>query len=478
MTFALGALVLSASMGALSYFTTRHFLVGERESTAVHDAVVNAIFVSQNLAAQTTDIVQILTTADKITPNSNSHSLLEERGSVWYERTFSVTQNEIPASLRSLVLSRGTPGSQTYTFDGRTQIAVGIPIKSVQGAYFEIFDVSQLGHTLRVLALALFGAGVVTTVLGAALGRWASGRSLRPLAGVSRAAVAISGGDLGTRLVSAAGDPDLAALTSSFNRMVDQLQERIEREARFTSDVSHELRSPLTTLAASLEVLEAQAGSLSATGRRALELLSADVRRFQRMVGDLLEISRSDSGAAEVSLEEVDPGELVRHAVAAAQRSLPPGAPAPPVVEVDPAVAGTHLWVDKRRFERVMSNLLENASLYGGGATAVRVTPGRIDGGDGRSVLVSVEDAGPGLAPGERTKVFERFYRGHTAFQRGAGTGTGLGLALVAEHVRLHGGHVWAEESESGGAKFTIELPGQLAETDDDHELAQGGAAP
>jgi signal transduction histidine kinase len=461
-------------MGALSYFTTRHFLVGERESTAVHDAVVNAIYVSQNIAAQTTDIVQILTTADKITPNSNSHSLLEERGSIWYERTFGVTQSEIPASLRSLVLRRGSPGSQTYTFDGRTQIAVGIPIKSVQGAYFEIFDVSELGHTLRVLALALFGAGAVTTVLGAVLGRWASGRSLRPLTGVSRAAVAISGGDLGTRLVSAAGDPDLAALTSSFNRMVDQLQERIEREARFTSDVSHELRSPLTTLAASLEVLEAQASSLSTTGRRALELLSADVRRFQRMVGDLLEISRSDSGAAEVSLEEVDPGELVRQAVAAAQRSLPPDVPAPNV-EVDPAVAGTHLWVDKRRFERVISNLLENASLYGGGATLVRVAPGQVAGGDGRSVLVSVEDAGPGLAPAERTKVFERFYRGHTAFQRGAGTGTGLGLALVAEHVRLHGGHVWAEESESGGARFTIELPGHLAETDDEHELSHGG---
>ena len=477
MTFALGALVLSASMGALSYFTTRHFLVGERESTAVHDAVVNAIFVSQNLAAQTTDIVQILTTADKITPNSNSHSLLEERGSVWYERTFSVTQNEIPASLRSLVLSRGTPGSQTYTFDGRTQIAVGIPIKSVQGAYFEIFDVSQLGHTLRVLALALFGAGVVTTVLGAVLGRWASGRSLRPLAGVSRAAVAISGGDLGTRLVSAAGDPDLAALTSSFNRMVDQLQERIEREARFTSDVSHELRSPLTTLAASLEVLEAQGGSLSATGRRALELLSADVRRFQRMVGDLLEISRSDSGAAEVSLEEVDPGELVQQAVAAAQRALRPDDPAPPV-EVDPGVAGTHLWVDKRRFERVISNLLENASLYGGGATAVHVAQGRGDDRGGRSVFVSVEDAGPGLAPAERTKVFERFYRGRTAFQRGAGTGTGLGLALVAEHVRLHGGHVWVEDSDSGGARFTIELPAQLAEIDEDHDLTHDGGMP
>jgi two-component system, OmpR family, sensor histidine kinase MtrB len=468
--FALGALVLSLGIGAASYFTTRHFLIGERESTIIEDTLDNATYVTQHVAATAT-IVQTLTTANKVTPQHYSHSFLEERGT-WYEATFRVTWDTIPDSLRSMVIRFDTEASQVYTLNGKPQMAVGVPIKTLRGAYFETFDIADLSHTLSVVALALFVAGVVATALGAALGRWASGRSLRPLTGVSRAAVAIAGGELGTRLDSAE-DRDLAALTSSFNRMVDQLQERIEREARFTSDVSHELRSPLTTLAASVGVLETQGDSLTPPARRALELLSADVHRFQRMVGDLLEISRSDSGSAEVSLEEVEPGELVRRAVAAAHRSLPIGTPPPPV-EVDPEVFGTHLWVDKRRFERVMSNLLENASLYGGGATAVRVAPG--SGSHPRSVRVSVEDAGPGLPPTERTKVFERFYRGNTAFQRGAGTGTGLGLALVAEHVRLHGGKVWAEEAEGGGARFTIELPGQPAETDDSEPTGGNGA--
>ena len=386
--FALGALVLSGSMGAISYFTTRHFLVGDREHTVVHAAFLNADYVSQHVAIGTTHAATGSTidqTLATVTPHS--HSLLEERGTVWYKGTVRVTQYAVPSSLRSMVIGAGTAASQTYILSGKPEIAVGVPIKSLHGAYFEIFSIGDLSHTLRVLALALVAAGAVTTVLGAALGRWASGRSLRPLTGVSRAAVSIAGGELGTRLVSTAGDPDLAALTSSFNQMVDQLQERIEREARFTSDVSHELRSPLTTLAASLGVLEAQADSLTASGRRALELLSADVRRFQRMVGDLLEISRSDSGSADVSLEEVDPGELVLRAVAAAYRALPIDTP-PPVVEVDPQVNGTRLWVDKRRFERVISNLLENASLYGGGATAVRVAPGGGSGGCARSVRV------------------------------------------------------------------------------------------
>lgn len=485
--FGLGALLLSVGLGCLSFFTIRHVLVGERESAALHQAYTNA----QNVRTYVqggAPIDQILSTADSGTTGSHSHSVLDLHGK-WYARTLSVARSAIPASLQIVVRS-GTAGTQTYVSNGDPEIAVGVPIPAIGAAYYEVFDLTDLAHTLRVLALALFGAGLVTTVFGAVLGRWASGRSLRPLTGVSKAAVAIAGGQLDTRLAETSGDPDLAGLTGSFNRMVDQLQERIEREVRFTSDVSHELRSPLTTLAASVAVIEARAEELTPSGRRALELLSADLRRFQRMVGDLLEMSRSDTGSADVPLEEVDPAELVRHAVAAALRSLPPvlpGAaresPAGPgagggagglEVQVSPEVAGTRLSVDKRRFERVMTNLLENAAIYGGGATVVRVDAGPPVNGHPRSVRVSIEDAGPGLPPAERSRVFERFYRGQAAFRRGAGTGTGLGLALVAEHVRLHGGKVWAEEAEGGGARFTVELPADLAEPEGEGDDAAG----
>ena len=472
-TFALGALLLSGAMGYLSYVTTRHFLVAERESASLHLAFESASFVRTKVP-YTDDLTSVLSSATAGT--AGAYSLLELRSSVhspsrWSVGNLSVGPKWLPRGLRARVDS-GPPwvaATQTYVYKSRTEIAVGVPIPAIHGVYYEIFDISDLSHILRVLALALFGAGLVTTVLGAALGRWASGRSLRPLASVSKAAVAVAGGQLDTRLAEATGDPDLAGLTRSFNRMVDQLQERIEREARFTSDVSHELRSPLTTLAASLEVLESQADDLTPSGKRALELLAADLRRFQRMVGDLLEISRSDTGSADLSLEEVDPGELVRRAVAAARRSLPAVAAEPPVT-VAPGVAGTRMTVDKRRFERVIANLLENAALYGGGATAVRVEPGPPAAGHPCSVWVSVEDAGPGLAPSERSRVFERFYRGHAAFRRGAGTGTGLGLALVAEHVRLHGGRVWVDEAAAGGARFTIELPAELADEPDERD--------
>jgi two-component system sensor histidine kinase MtrB len=245
-------------------------------------------------------------------------------------------------------------------------------------------------------------------------------------------------------------------LTQSFNTMVDQLQDRIERDARFTSDVSHELRSPLTTISNTLNVLEAHANELTPRAQQALLLLGADVRRFERMVAELLEMARSDTGSADTSLEEVEAGELVRRAVAASTRILPPDVE-PPEVWVDPLLDDVTLSVDKRRFERVMANLLENAAMHAGGATQVLAEPGP-DRRGRPTMIVAVEDHGPGIPLSERRRVFERFYRGQAAGRRGASTGTGLGLALVAEHVRLLGGLVGVEEAPGGGARFTIEL--------------------
>jgi signal transduction histidine kinase len=212
--------------------------------------------------------------------------------------------------------------------------------------------------------------------------------------------------------------------------------------------VSHELRSPLTTLSTSLDVIRSRRDELPPRSQAALDLLDADVRRFRRMVEDLLEISRFDAGVAELEVEAVDLRELVRHTIAA----QPEGEHVPVTVDGsggEPVVLG-----DKRRLERVVANLVENAAAYGGGATGVAVE--RHDG----KVRVVVEDAGGGVPPLERTKVFERFFRGSASGRRGTGGGSGLGLALVAEHVHLHGGDVWVEDGPGGvGARFVVELP-------------------
>jgi signal transduction histidine kinase len=452
--FGLGALVLSTLMGGLSYFTTRHFLLAERETAAQRQAFANAVLVRSFLQSGNTKYADQLASIDA---GTGAHSVLYHQGQA-YSASLSVNASSIPVQLRDEVLG-GAAATQTYRTSkaGTPEIVVGVPIPSVQAAYFEVFDLSDLDHTLQVLGVTLFVAGIVTTLLGIALGRFASARSLRPLADVSRAASAIAQGELDTRLEADAPDPDLEGLTKSFNAMVDQLQERIEREARFNSDVSHELRSPLTTLAASLEVLETDRDRLPERSQRALQLLSDDLRRFQRMVADLLEMSRADAGSADVVLEEVNVSELVQRSVEASARSMDGhGEEPPPEVQVDPSVRTWHVGADKRRFERVMANLMENAENYGGGVIAIAVRPVN---GDGERVEVTVDDAGPGISPEERARVFERFYRGSASGRRGAGMGTGLGLSLVAEHVRAMHGDVRVETAPSGGARFVVTLP-------------------
>ncbi len=497
--FGLAALVLSVSMGGLSYFTTRHFLLAERESAAQNQAFANALVVRTDLAGGTKTYPSLLSSLDS---TSGSNSILVLNSQTYYPSSplpVSVRESSLPAELKDVVRAGGA-ATQTYISRGhghQPQIVVGVPIPSVNAIYFEVFSLADLAHTLRVIGLTLVVTGFVTTLLGLTLGRFASRRALRPLSAVSRAAVAIAGGRLDTRLEAEAADPDLVGLTSSFNTMVDQLQARIQREARFNSDVSHELRSPLTTLSASLEVLETDCDELPPRAQRALQLLGDDLRRFQRMVVDLLEMSRADAGSADVFLEEVNVSELVERAVEAGVRSLGETGSTPEIV-IGPDVESVHVGVDKRRFERVMANLLENAANYGGGATVISVTtvgsdgvPGapangavgregdedrgeRGDRGERRNkaekagheqngthaaVEIAVEDAGPGISAVERTKVFDRFYRGSAAGRRGAGSGTGLGLALVAEHVRLMNGETWVESSPTGGARFVISLP-------------------
>ena len=459
LTFALAAFGLSALMAGITYYTARTTFLNERQAAEQRQAFANAALVQNALRSPATQVNQLIESVDTL-PGSRS---VLRTGGQWYATSISVSQRAIPLAERVLVLS-GNPATQRFTLAGTPQQVIGVPLPAVHAAYFEVFSLDELARTLRALAIALAGAALVTTVAGAAVGRWASSRALRPLAGLTDAAVAIAGGQLDTR-VSTGDDPDLDELASAFNRMTTNLQGRIEREARFTSDVSHELRSPLTTLTATVSVLEGHRSELAPRAQRALDLLDGDLRRFTRMVDDLLEISRFDAGSAELSLDEVDPGELVRRAVAAGG---PVGAdglrgPVSFTVEVGPGVDGLRLAVDKRRFERVMANLTENAAVYAGGVTRVRVErqPGPVGGvlPPAESIRVIVEDRGPGVPESERAHLFERFYRGGRAGQRASGHGTGLGLSLVAEHIRLHGGRVWSEDGQGGGTRFVVELP-------------------
>jgi two-component system sensor histidine kinase MtrB len=438
--FALGGLFISAALALVMYEAAERYLLRQRERTATRQAYLDARVLRDALRSEETDPNEAL--ADLQLPASSSVVLAYE--GQWYGTSVALSQDNLPDGLRELV-DAGEPARQRVAVRGRPELIVGVPIPEVDAGYFEAFSLADLESNLGVIRTTVLLGAAATTLATALLGFWVGRRTLRPVHEVSVAAATIAAGDLSTRL-DAGGDPDLEPLAESFNAMVDALQERTQRDARFVSDVSHELRSPLTTLATAASVLERRRAELPERARVSLDLLVAEIERFQRVVEELLELSRAEAGSDALDLQPVRLSDLVMHTVTRNDG-------APPVIEIEPDVAATPLLTDKRRLERVLVNLLENARTHGGGATAVSVQRA-----NGR-VRITVDDDGPGVPAKERERVFERFFRGAASGRRGTTSGTGLGLALVAEHARAMNGRAWVENAPSGGARFVLEVP-------------------
>ncbi len=445
LTFALGAAMLSIILSVITFGLTRANLFDQREAAVIASANANAQRLSEQLIPSSSSRTVEQTLQSQSTPEG-SLPVLHYQGQWYAANPVTFGERAIPTALRDTVES-GLSGKARTNYRGTPYLIAGVPIPELGAEYFEGVSLGDVQKTLDGLTLALLVASALTTVGGGLVGLWASRRVFAPLLDVGKAAEAIAGGRLDTRL-PVGGDPDLDLIAAPFNEMAQALENRIERDARFASEVSHELRSPLMTLAATVEVLENTRDELPDRSRTALGLLSADVDRLQQLVEDLLEISRFDVGAIKLNLEEVMAIEMVIQAV-----SVLGGGGVP--VRYDPEVAETVVRVDKRRMGRVIANLLDNADRYGGGATAVIID--RVDG----MVQVSVEDRGDGVAEADREIIFDRFSRGGEGGNRSTDSGVGLGLALVDEHVRLHGGRVWVEDRLDGesGARFVVEIP-------------------
>jgi signal transduction histidine kinase len=444
-SFAIGGLLLSSVLAILTFALAYRYLIGQRERNAQRQTFVNARVLRDELTAGDADPAAALASLEL---PSGSTSVM--RGpSAWYATSVAAGRDSIPESLRQLV-GRGDAGHQRITTRNGPALVIGVPLPSVHATYFEVTSLHELSSTLAVIRNSLLGAALATTLAAGILGLWAGRRVLRPLREVSDAATEIAGGAL-TRRIESDGDPDLDPIIRSFNHMVDALHERIRRDARFASDVSHELRSPLTTLHTTADVLERRAAQLDEPVREPIALLVAEVQRFERLVAELLELARAEAGVEELALEPVNIGELVLHAVATTDEPEF-------VIDIDPELARHAVLTDKRRLNRVLVNLLDNARTHGLGVAAVHA---RLV---GPSVELAVEDRGPGVAPEDRAQIFERFRRGAAAGRRGGATGTGLGLSLVAEHVRLLGGEVRVEGGPDGrGARFVVSIPDRRA---------------
>ena len=297
-------------------------------------------------------------------------------------------------------------------------------------------------------------AVAVTGLLAIAVsGGWlVSRRMLRPVRRLAAAAERVAHGDLDVRL-SVQGSDELAQLAGTFDAMTASLAgsmgelRRLEGQARrFASDVSHELRTPLAAMIAVTDVLEDESEHMPPGAARAARLVVQEITHLDRLVLDLIEMSRFDAGTALLDTDVVDVAEQVRGCLA--RRAWTPLV----LVEAPPGVLAA---LDRRRFDVIVANLVGNAVKYGRPPIelAVTVVPGR------RQLQLTVADAGPGLSAEALAHVFERFDKADGARTRS--DGSGLGLAIALENARLHGGTLTAANrpDPAGGAVFTLHLP-------------------
>lgn len=330
-----------------------------------------------------------------------------------------------------------------------------LPDRSGGYPIYFVFPMDREQATLDLLGRAVWATGALLLALLTGIAWLVARQVMNPIRQASLTAGRLADGHLDERM-EVRGTDDLARLGMSMNHMATELQRQIVQledlskvQQQFVSDVSHELRTPLTTVRMAAEVIHESRDDLGPLHARSAELLHHELDRFEDLLGDLLEISRFDAGAAVLTLDETDIVALVRDEVAAQQAFAASAGSKLVVREVGPASAE----VDARRIRRVLRNLITNAIEHGEGRP-VEVTVAA----DSSAVAVTVRDHGVGFLASQSQDVFRRFWRADPSRARRVG-GTGLGLAISLEDAHLHQGTLVAWGRPGRGAQFRLTLP-------------------
>jgi signal transduction histidine kinase len=274
------------------------------------------------------------------------------------------------------------------------------------------------------------------------------GRTLRSVEAIRREVARISESGLDRRVPEPPIDDEVARLARTMNAMLARLQSSVERQQRFLSDASHELRSPLASTRTGLEV------ALAHPEMAALEAAATDAlgqtARLERLVTDLLFLARDDESRLVASAGLVDVDDIVRTEAARVR--------ARGRVTVDTSrVATGRVWGVPGDLERAVRNLLDNAERHGRTRVSVSLSS------EGPTLVLAVGDDGAGVAPEDRERIFDRFVRVDDHRSRQSG-GTGLGLAITREVIVAHGGAISVEDDFGGGARFVARLPSASGE--------------
>ncbi|WP_134663463.1 MULTISPECIES: sensor histidine kinase [unclassified Amycolatopsis] len=451
--FALLSVFTAMAVAGIGYVQARNGILQRTQDNAATE-MTNQLKQLYPLPRQPVDTSALQSVADRLNGRKTA-ALVTSGGHSAGDMPASVITPELRAVVRS-----GRVAWQRVDVGGVTQLLLGSPLLISTGdrrnptipSGIEIYELRNLDAEIDAvnrLARDAWLAGGAALVVALILAVLAAGSVLRPVGELQRAARRLGAGDLDAR-IAVRGSDELASVAETFNATADSLQRhvgelrRMEADARrFVADVSHELRTPLAAMTAVTDMLDAEAKRLPDAAGEAVRLVSQETHNLTRLVNDLIEVTRFDSGTASLEVDDVDVAEAVRATLRA--RGF--------AVETD-LPEGIRARVDPRRLDVIVANLVGNALRHGAEPVTVRLR------GDQAGVTLTVEDSGSGLDEEVLPHVFSRFYKADTA--RSRSEGSGLGLAIAWENARLHQGELTAGNRPEGGAVFTLRLPREV----------------
>jgi two-component system, OmpR family, sensor kinase len=450
------ALVIAICL-AIVAITTTAALQGYRDRITMDrlDNMARPIAVQvRSLAATATTVDRLWTNLEEQAQNNNVYIVVARGdGSVVRQitPTSDASQITVPARLLPKALLRAQQGKFT-TSDGRVFVYAAYPLGRLQ-AVLPLQAETLVVATPRAGSLAVLAGLMVPLLLGGLIALLVSlvlamvfARSFsKPLTQISAAAQKISKGNYGQK-VPVEGPGEVQELARSFNHMTDEVKKSQLQLRHFVADVSHELKSPLTSIQGFSQALADGTANDEETRTRAIGIINSESRRMRRQVDELLELSRMQSGQFRMAHEPEDLSRVVLRccdvfSMQAAEKGVKLTHDVPSAV----TVAG-----DADRLEQLFCNLIDNAvkNTQSGGTVNVTVDTA------GGQIAVCVSDNGPGIPQEQLPHVFERFYQ-----VTGVRTGVGLGLAIAREIALAHGGEIEARSEPGEGAEFIVSLP-------------------
>ncbi len=365
----------------------------------------------------------------------------------------SQTTIELPEAFYQQAMHGGA-GFYNVSFYHPNDVRVYFAPIQVNGQTLGIVQVARVltptAEVLQQLSNNLMLLFAIALALAAGVGYWLTGVALQPINEATATALAITRtGNLKRRVpIHKQRSDEIGALINTFNEMLDRLEELFEKQRRFTGDISHELRSPLTTILGNLSLLRRAKNLPADEQKEMLDEMYSEAERMHRLISDLLLLSQADSGLA-INRAPVELDTLLLEAYRMARRRAGDKLKIQLLHEDQAVVMG-----DADRLRQVLDNLINNA---------IRYTPagGRIELSlhcTGDEAAITVADTGQGIAPEDLAHIFDRFYRADKARTRAAG-GTGLGLSIVKWIVDAHHGRIEVESAPGKGSTFRITLP-------------------